>query len=488
MNSTSLSSGPGIDGPQTGNLALSESAARPVDTRLRLLDNIWLLTLLSLLFVTTLTWFAGGLDINFATVAGGLLGLGAIYLVFAAAADLGLSTCWLRRSLVAAHLLGVLIVGFVWQQAGGLQNPLFLLAFVLPVIGSSFLSRWQPYLTALLGIGVVAVVALTELPELRWYVAGLDVPGAGLAALFGNAGRATSQPFPGFHAPVGYFILLFAMFSLLLLACALAAEGVATLCGRLEVAASAAQGVAARAEARWTELIRGLPAAAALIEVDTLRIVVDNERFVALLETATAGVGALVGKPLLERLCLSYPEVVEALIAGEGTVASPCPYRVADQQRIAEIRVQRLMLEGRRHAIVVVEDITQSFCLSAALDSADYAALVIDSQGRVLSANKPALGLFVGVALGAPILNELNDLGPRPRWWEPGLSDRRKALVEISRRTYQVTSSTVEVPGEQEGLCVLAFRPVATAPAPDRADTRQGQGSASLTASTTAGS
>jgi hypothetical protein len=194
-----------------------------------------------------------------------------------------------------------------------------------------------------------------------------------------------------------------------------------------------------------------------------------------------------VGEHLLERLCLAYPEVVEALIAGEGSVARPCPYRVADQQRIAEIRVQRLTLEGRGHAIVIVEDITESFCLNAALDAADYAALIIDSQGRVRSSNKPALGLFVGVTPGASILGELNDLGPRPRWWEPGLGDRRKALVEISRRTYQVTSSTVELPGEQEGLCVLAFRPVATPSASDSADTRGGRGSGSFLRSTTAG-
>lgn len=486
MNSAWLSSGPGIDGLQTAGLDLSGSAVRHADTRLRLLDNIWLLTLLSPLFVTALTWFAGGLDINFAAVAGGLLGLGAIHLVFAAAAERGLSNSWLRRSLVAVHLLGILIVGLVWHQAGGLQNPLFLLAFVLPVIGSSFLSRWQPYLSALVGIGAVAVVALTEAPELRWYVAGLDVPGAGLAALFGGTQGAINQPFPGFHAPVGYFIVLFTMFSLLLLTCAVAAEGVATLCRQLELAASAAQGEAARARARWTDMIRGLPAAAALVEVDSLRIVIDNERFAALVDATNAGDGSLVGEPFLERLGLSYPDVVEALIAGEGTVARPCPYSVADQQRIAEIRVQHLMLEGHRHAIVIVEDITQSFCQSAALDAADYAALVIDSRGCVRSANQHALGLFAGAAPGGPILRELNDVGPRPRWWEPGLGNRRKALVEISRRTYQVTSSTVEVPGEQEGLCVLAFRPAATPPLSNPGECEGGHGSGSFSASSKA--
>jgi hypothetical protein len=250
--------GPFPQGARTPSMSSTEAAERHDDLRLRLLDNIWLLTLLSLLFVTALTWFAGALDINFAAVAGGLLGLGAIHLVFAAAAGSGLADGWLRRSLVAIHLLGVLIVGFVWQQAGGLQNPLFLLGFVLPLIGSSFLTRWQPYLTALFSIAVVAVVALTEAPELRWYLASLDDTAAQLVALFGGAHGTTTQPFPGFYAPVGYFLVLFCMFALLLLACAVAAEAVAARFGTLEAAASAAQGEAAQAQARWSELIRGL--------------------------------------------------------------------------------------------------------------------------------------------------------------------------------------------------------------------------------------
>ncbi len=47
MNSASLSSGPVTNEAQTGSLAPSERATRHDDTRLRLLDNIWLLTLLN---------------------------------------------------------------------------------------------------------------------------------------------------------------------------------------------------------------------------------------------------------------------------------------------------------------------------------------------------------------------------------------------------------------------------------------------------------
>jgi len=48
-------------------------------------------------------------------------------------------------------------------------------------VGAIFLSRWQPYLMALLAIVVTGVVALAQAPELRWYVPGLNAIGTSLA-------------------------------------------------------------------------------------------------------------------------------------------------------------------------------------------------------------------------------------------------------------------------------------------------------------------
>jgi len=44
-----------------------------------------------------------------------------------------------------------------------------LLVFALPVIGAIFLSRWQPYLMATLAAVMVALMASSQAPELRWY-------------------------------------------------------------------------------------------------------------------------------------------------------------------------------------------------------------------------------------------------------------------------------------------------------------------------------
>jgi hypothetical protein len=117
----------------------------------------------------------------------------------------------------------VIAISFIWAHVGGLQNPLFLVAFALPVVGAIFLSRWQPYLMAALSALMVTLVACSEAPELRWYAPWLGAAGRWLDALFGGEGGA-SLPFAAFSAPSQYYVVLLEVFAIMVFACAVAAE------------------------------------------------------------------------------------------------------------------------------------------------------------------------------------------------------------------------------------------------------------------------
>ena len=82
-----------------------------------------------------------------------MLALGAIHIAFTRIWSIrrAPARAWRTRMLAALHALGIVVIGFIWHHAGGLQNPAFLMVFALPVVGAIFLSRWQPYLMALLG-------------------------------------------------------------------------------------------------------------------------------------------------------------------------------------------------------------------------------------------------------------------------------------------------------------------------------------------------
>ena len=115
--------------------------------------------------------------------------------------------------------------------------------------------------------------------------------------------------------------------------------------------------------------------------------------------------------------------------------------------RLTQVRVLQVAHKGRRLAFLTIEDATEVFCLKAALDTSEYAALVVDAGGRVLRIQQALGGLFGSAQLGMDAAHLLSQSNAGPRWWEPGLTGRRKMHVEIGSRIYQVTSSAVALAG-----------------------------------------
>jgi hypothetical protein len=146
---------------------------RPVwqNPRVHLLDDMWLLTIIAIIVMIGVPWASVGFEAQLASVSWGLLALGAIHVAFTLLASTAASPRrWHGAALTLLNAIGVMLIGFVWAHAGGLQNPLFLTVFVLPVVGSIFLSRWHPFMIAVLTILVVAAVSLGQAPELRSYL------------------------------------------------------------------------------------------------------------------------------------------------------------------------------------------------------------------------------------------------------------------------------------------------------------------------------
>ncbi len=439
------------------------------DPRVQLLEDAWLLTIFTLLLATALPWFVNTFDIEFGPASWGIFALGVLYVSLGAVAQLTRANlAWRRRALTLVQALGVIVIGFVWQHAGGLQNPVFLMAFALPVIGASFISRWQPYFIATLGTVVVAAIALTQVPELRWYASGLGTMGAWLAGFFGAGffgGTTIRMPFAGFYAPFGYSVVLLEVFAIILFACAAAAEYLGTMFERLRVQLSTARSEARRGQDLWLSLIEQLPAAALLVDADTLKVISASEA----LAPKFCDPDVAVGSPLFETLSFSYPEMVQELITGTGGVARPSMIHVGDRLIATEVRVRHAAHRGRRLAVVIIEDITEAFWAKAALDADDHAALVVDPRGRIVAFNKAARSMFADAETGIEVSRLLTHSGFGERWWETGLTGRRRLHLQVLQHIYQVTLSSVALPGEEERMTVIAFLPIARASAANEA-------------------
>jgi len=437
------------------------------DPRIHPLDDTWLLTIFTIVPAIALPWFNSGLQIDFVATTMGLLTLGAIHLAFTVLSSRETRhPIRLTRTLTALHTLGVITVAFIWQHAGGVQNPLFLLVFALPVIGAIFLSRWQPYLMATLAAVMVALMASSQAPELRWYApAGLSAAADWLGGVLVKATGAGSLPFAGFYAPAAYFVILLEAFVIMLFGCAVAAEYLAGIFERLRGQAASARAETARSQALWSALLEQLPLPAVLLDADTHEVVGASAPAVA---KFFGGEESVVGRDFFQAIHFSYPEAVQQLIDGAGGVEPQSMVRLGEQLLATEVRVQHLAQNGRRLALVVVNDTTEVLCVRAALDVAEHAALVADPQGRILAFNRPARALFSGTQVGAEVSGLLPQFQPGTRWWDPGLSGRRKMHVTVMRRVYQLTTSSVPLPGEDTRLYVVAFLPVARVAAADQ--------------------
>lgn len=413
-----------------------------------LLDDAWLLTIFAILFATALPWLLSDFDLDFLAVSLGLLALGAIHLCFS---TLGRrSTAGQHRSLLKAlHLAGVCIMAFVWMNAGGLQNPAFLIVFVLPVVSGIFLSRWQPYVMALLAIVLACTVALAQIPELRWYAPAVGTIGAWLAS-------ASEAPFRGFYAPSSYYSVLLEVFAISILAAAVASEYLGTIFERLRAHLDLVRVEAENNQAFWSTLIEDLPAPVFLVEPETLHVVHSSERARELCSLPPAQ-----DRSLLETVRFSYPDLVQELIAGDGGLLPLAMIHVEGRLIAAELRVRHTLQNGRRLALVMIEDKTEGVSLRAALDVIGQAALIIDHSGRVIDFNKPSVALFPGLQKNTNAAALLALPGAAEQWWMPGLTGRRKMHVEITPRTYQVTTSVLPLPGEDVQLYVATFLPVA---------------------------
>ena len=426
--------------------------------RVHLLDDIWLLTIVAILIATGVPWLAGSFEVDVGTAGWGLLALGGIHIAFTLlASPTRPHGRWHGRAMTLLEVAGVILIGFVWQHVGALQNPMFLTVFALPVIGAIFLSRWHPYFIAALSVCVVGFVALAQAPELRWYASGLLGGDTWLAWLFGRQNTVPQPSFSGFYAPSSYLIVLLEVFTIVLFACAVAAEYVGIIFERLNAQSVMARTEAERGQELWASLIERLPLPALLIDPATLRVVTSSEFAVTYLG---GGEMPLEGRNLFEALRFSYPDTVHELIVGSDGAAPWTVIRVADQLRVTQARVLHVMHKGRRLALLTIEDATEVFCLKAALDTSEYAALVVDARGRIQAFNKRAEWLFGGVETGADAAQLLPpDAGSR--WWDPGLNERRKMHVEIGPRLYQVTSSAIALSGEEERIFTVSFLPVA---------------------------
>lgn len=416
--------------------------------RKQVLDDAWLLMLLGVALAVGVPWFLRTLPIDTARVTWAVFAYGVTYLAVSRLADRLRGTTALLNALTAMQAASVAFLALLWHLVGGLQNPLFLLVFAIPIAATgAVLPGARAFAVTLLAIAAVGVVALANAPELRWYLTQLGVP----AALVPTHAASGPRPFPGLDLPAAYLVVLLASFAGLALALALVAHSVALMARRFEARGEAAVRAAGDATSLAGDVLRAIPFPAALVYRDTFNVAQASASFLKRMNALPESLGE---KNFFGLVRFTYPEVVENAIArGEGEIAFAV-YRVDETASAARVHVSAVEHAGSNFALIVIEDIAERFTLQAAMGAVASAVVVIGEDDRVRYFNPAAAGALPGIALGMHAATPLGqpDAGG---WWRLGDRGKRERQVRLAGRAFDARCVAANAPGKQDRVTVV---------------------------------
>src|SRR5262249_26202408 len=106
----------------------------PLLERKRMLDSAWIVSLVAGLGSVWLLWFTSILQINLERAAWVVLAYVTAYLIVASLGDRLSSPFAVTQAIRLTTLTSILFLGLLWHLVGGLDNPMFLPLFPLPLL------------------------------------------------------------------------------------------------------------------------------------------------------------------------------------------------------------------------------------------------------------------------------------------------------------------------------------------------------------------
>jgi len=424
----------------------------PLLERKRLLDSTWIVSLVAGLGSVSLLWFMSILEVDLERAAWVVLIYVTAYLGVAALGDRLTSPSAVSLMIRSTTLTSVVFLGLLWHLVGGLDNPMFLLMFTVPVLTSGIMMvGWLAHATALLSIAIVSFVALFESPELCWYFDRLHLIGPGLASFFSRAALLNSRPANGFEVAPAYAFTLLVTFACTQLIVAFVSTPLTLLLRRINDRFETSDKLRTEVQGLFHAILRAAPDPSVIAYADTGQVIQASDSF---FQRMLIRPSQLVGKGLLEVVhFVDAPRVSEALSLPSGTIPF-CLYHVGAETRIANLSFYRTEHAGTAYMYFGWQELTELYYLQSAMDAIDDPLVVVNQEGLLYYANKTSKDLFGALHFGMdangiqPIRDLLkDDAAPR--------DDRGATRHEINGLPYAVNMLTAPLPGESGNCRIL---------------------------------
>ena len=421
--------------------------------RKRVLDAAWIVSWVSLLAAAAVPWFLSVLAIDLGRAAAFVFVSALAYLIVAAVTDRMTSQVAIVAAMRVMPLTSVILMGPLWHLVGGLANPVFLVAFVLPVvISSSTVIGRQAMATALLSAVVVFLVALAESPDLRWYLAG-NTPSiwASLDAVARSL-PARADVFPEVRTSPAYQFTILSTFTVAQLLVAFLATPLAALLRRLDSRIQVSHQMLTEVQGLFHAVLCAEPDPSVIIYADSYQVAQASDSFFKRMLVRPSDIS---GKGLFDIVKFDQAERLRDALSAPSGELSFVVYRVQEEMRIANIYFHRTEHQGTAFLYVGWHELTDLYYLQSAFDAVDDPLMVVGADSRLHYANRTAGELFGELYFGmnvdpaSPLGLALQDASP-----DSETDDLRRRMIE--GRPYDVNRLRARLPGEA-GTCTIVW-------------------------------
>ena len=425
--------------PDVARLSLRE--------RKRLLDGGTVAILTTVFVAIAIPWFLRVLPIDLALATRAAFAYLVVYLGAAALTNRLRTVRALGVAVLALQGSAICFLGLLWHLAGGLQTPMFLAAFCLPVIASGIvLPRRAAYGAALWSVLVVGLLALAESSDLRWYLFQLGFAVDRIARFLPPLPQR-SEPFPGLVGSPAYLFVIVFSFAIFEFGCAALATSLARALRHLTDRLTASRAADGEASGLLTATLRAASTPEVLIFSDTGQVVLASDSF---LRAMVLHGEDLVGRDLFELIGFAESGTVRALLRAGGDMPF-CRYIVGKEPRVTNLRVDPFCYGNAPYARVSFTDRTDLFYLQSAFQAIEEAIIVIGADDRLRYANPAAEALFGELYFGMDASTGLGSVDVA--------AASGQGYVEIEDTVYDLDTDSVSTAAESEVLRVLRLRP-----------------------------
>jgi PAS domain-containing protein len=407
-------------------------------------DNTWTFTTLLAAVVALAWWQLGVAQFAVGPVIWTLAALAAAQSLLNSQARGATSAATLRHLTLGSQLLGTAFVAVSWHLFGGIQQPLYPLIIVLPLLtGTLLLTFWQQQI-AIAAIVAVLVSGVLLSPDTNSFIEqryGIGLASARALPAFLARSRVV---FPDVSTSPGYDLLLTTMVAVVCIALSTTARALVTLCQRDTVHVAALDEELERLRQATRELITRTPAPV-LVASSTGRIVHASDRLIA-----AFGLEPAFEPFLLDVIAFRHPQVVRRLMTDGGEDIQPAT--VNGRERLLRVRAEVLPRASSPLTLLSIES-GDDLCLRSERDSLDEPLFAIGADGRLMYLNRAALALFGPEADGAMATAIFDTRATR--WWEIAPLPSARHLLDYRERRYSAIIRRVQVAESADDLCFV---------------------------------